>query len=156
MPRIEATAIVTLLLNLPRTMTVTSAVNARIELNKTTRRVQSCKFLHPASVSDSDILRGTSSSWTMLMAQASMSFRSQKWPSGSSVRPASNFRIMRRWNPSLLLSRPPKKVRWSCGLIASRNLVISLGSDTMRKSLPCGSFVSVPNGPVLKNHTVRP
>jgi hypothetical protein len=33
-------------------MMVTSAVSAMIELNRTTRRVQSSKFAHPASVSD--------------------------------------------------------------------------------------------------------
>ena len=49
MPRIETTAIVILPLNVRRTMIVTSAVNAMIEPNKTTRRVQST-FAHQASV----------------------------------------------------------------------------------------------------------
>src|SRR5215211_149864 len=66
MPRIVATAIVILPLNLRRTMMVTSAVSAMIEPNRTTRSVQSSKFVHPASLLDSDILRGTSSSRAML------------------------------------------------------------------------------------------
>ncbi len=49
MPRIEATAIMTLPLNLLRTMMVTSAVSAMIEPKRPTRRVQSSKFVHPAS-----------------------------------------------------------------------------------------------------------
>ena len=45
MPRIEATAIVTLPLNLCRSTMITSVVSAMIEPNKITRRVQSSKSL---------------------------------------------------------------------------------------------------------------
>jgi hypothetical protein len=44
MPRIEATAIVTLPLTLRLTMMVTSAVSAMIEPSRTIRRVQSSTF----------------------------------------------------------------------------------------------------------------
>jgi hypothetical protein len=45
MPRIEATAIVTLPLSLRLTIIVTSAVNAMIEHSRTTRGVQSSTFI---------------------------------------------------------------------------------------------------------------
>ncbi|HJR48907.1 MAG TPA: hypothetical protein VJ799_12190 [Nitrososphaeraceae archaeon] len=45
MPRIEATAIVTLPLTLRLTMMVTSAVSAMIEPSRTIRRVQSSSFI---------------------------------------------------------------------------------------------------------------
>lgn len=52
MPRIVATAIVILPLNLCRAIMVTSAVSAVIEPNWTTIKFQSSKFAHPASVLD--------------------------------------------------------------------------------------------------------
>src|SRR5215208_6977828 len=64
MPRIDATAILILPLSLRRMMKVPSEVSAKIEPKRTTTGVQS-KFVHPASVSDSDILCSTSSSWAM-------------------------------------------------------------------------------------------
>jgi hypothetical protein len=53
MPRIEAAAIVMLPLNLCRIVMITSAVSAMIEPDRATRRVQSSKLVHTASVPSS-------------------------------------------------------------------------------------------------------